>query len=137
VNPRQSPVGRAPLGLLGVLGALFGVALTPLGLSSLTAWLIIPGHLTFCALVCVASVVEGWDGEPERARRWGGWSLVVLVGIVAGIEVGRRISGDTAWVSWTAVLMWGWVPPAVSALAGWLGALRRRRLDGLARRRRR
>jgi hypothetical protein len=119
--------------LAAILGALLAAVLIPLALSPTTAWLILPGHLTFTLLASAAAVAEGWLGHPGRARAWGGGYLVASVGMVAALELGSRVFGQGyTWLPWTAVLIWGWVPPVVSGLSGALGEQRRRRLARLS-----
>jgi len=129
-------VGR----LLASLAALTGLLLPFLALSAPTAVLLIPGHALLSVLVCAISLVHGWSGHPEPARRWLLGYLVATAAAVGALEVGASVRGASVayWgVPWVALLAWGWVPPLVSGGAGVLGNLRERRLVARTVRRRR
>lgn len=126
--------------LIAILAGLLAVLLVPLALSGPTALLVPPAHLAFCLAVATGSVLDGLDGWPERARRWGFVYLVATVATVAALQVGAdvRQAGLGYWgVPWVAVLAWGWMPPVIAAFAGSLGAARARRLTARSVRHRR
>ena len=115
--------------LAAIVGALLAVALPFVALAPLTAWMILPGHLGLTVIATTASVAEGWHGHPEAARVWGGLYLVASVVLVAALELGSSVYGSGyVWLPWTAMLVWGWMPPIASGVGGWLGQRRQRRL---------
>lgn len=108
--------------LFAVLGGLFGVLLVPLSLVAPTAWLVLPGHLALTVLATVAALHAGWIGRAERARLWGLGYLVATIAMVAALQLGREVSGGVWWVfPWFAAVLWGWIPPVVAGLSGWVG----------------
>ncbi len=125
--------------LAATLGALSGLLLVPLALSRPTAVLVVPGHLAFCVMVCAGAVIEGFLGYPERARLWGFGYLVLTTLVVAALELGATSRG-LAWtywgIPWSAILVWGWIPPVVAGVAGVAGHARQHRLARGAVRRR-
>jgi hypothetical protein len=126
--------------LLATLAALTGLLLPLLGLSAPTAVMLLPAHALFSVLVCAGSMLHGWRGHPDLARRWGLAYLVATALCIASLEVGALVRGAALayWgLPWIALLAWGWVPPVVSGGAGVLGGLRERRLTGRVVRRRR
>jgi len=127
-------------GLFAVLGALLGVVLVPLALTGGTAWLLLPGHLTFAGACAVGAVFAGLDGHPWRARAFGGGYLVASLLIVGALALGSQ-ARDGSWywmVPWGAGLVWGWVPPLVAGAMGMVGESRRRaRTRRVVRKRRR
>lgn len=125
-----SPLG--PPSLWGVLATVTGLLLPPLALSAPTAILVVPGHLLFAVLVVIGAVIGGWAGRPEGPRAWMLGYLVITLATAAALEVGAELRGAGLgyWgIPWTAVLLWGWLPPVVAGLAGWLGVQRRQRLS--------
>lgn len=113
------------------------MVLIPLGLAVPTAWLVVPVHLVFAALVTVATLGEGLSGHPERARRWGLGYIVSSLLLVAAMELGAALRGTAYWqLPLALMLLWGWVPPAVAMVAGGVGELRERALGRRAVRRR-
>lgn len=118
--------------LLALFAGLLGVLLVPLALSGPTALLLLPSHLGLSLVVSLGAALDGLDGRPERARRWGFFYLLATLGMVAALEIGGLAHGRTwtYWgVPWGAALIWGWVPPVVSGVAGALGRTRERRLS--------
>lgn len=117
--------------LLAIVAGLLAVLLVPLALSGPTALLLLPAHLAFVLVTATGAILDGLDGCPERARRWGVLYLVASVLMVAALELGGDVRGMalTYWgVPWVAALVWGWIPPVVSGFAGVLGTARQRRL---------
>jgi hypothetical protein len=116
---------------LATLAALVGALLGPLALSAPTAWLLIPVHAVFSAMVGLGAALDGWAGRPERARLWGFGYLVASALMVGGLQLGAdtRSAGMAYWGGpWLAVLLWGWIPPLLAGGAGWVGGYRERRL---------
>ncbi len=117
--------------LLAILAGLVALLLVPLALSGPTALLLVPGHALLALLASVGAADAGFGGRPESARRWGLFYLVATALMVAALEIGARVRGQQIayWgVPWAAALVWGWLPPVVSGVAGALGELRERRL---------
>ena len=117
--------------LLATLAALNGLVLPVLALSAPTAIMLVPGHQLFSVLVISGSLVHGWTGHPDLARRWLLAYLVATMATVGSLEVGAMVRGSELayWaVPWVAVLFWGWIPPLVCGAAGAVGTLRERRL---------
>jgi hypothetical protein len=117
--------------LLSILAGLLSVLLVPLALSGPTALLVPVAHLAFSLSVCTGAMLDGLDGWPERARRWGFVYLVATAAAVAALQLGADVRHQGAWywgVPWVSILAWGWIPPLVSGLAGSLGVARARRL---------
>jgi hypothetical protein len=107
------------LAIVGALGALFAL---PLGLVGPTSWLLLPVHAALTAVAVAGALMEAFRGAPERARLWGFAHLLATLGVVASIEVGRRVSGGAWWVvPWLGILAWGWIPIVVAGGAGWIG----------------
>ncbi len=127
--------------LVSGLTGLLGVLLVPLALSAATAWLLlIPAHLTFVALCCTGSVLDGYAGRPERARRWGFYGLLATAVVVGALEIGALLRGEALgyWSGpWLCALYGGWLPPVVGGIMGHAGVYRRARLTRRAVRRRR
>lgn len=125
--------------LIALLAGLLAVLLVPLALSGPTALLAAPAHFAFSLAVATGAVLDGLDGWPTRARRWGFVYLVATIAMIAALQVGAdaRGAGLGYWgIPWIAVLAWGWIPPVVASAAGALGAARARRLTHVARQRR-
>ncbi len=117
--------------LLALLALATGLALWGVSLSGPTALLLLPGHLLFAALVVVGAAVEGWAGRPEAARGWLFAYIAHGVLLVALLEVGARVRGEAMvyWgLPWSALLLWGWLPPLWAGGMGVIGVWRRRRL---------
>ncbi len=116
---------------LATFAALLGLLLGPLALSGPTAWLLIPVHAVFSIAVATGAVLDGWSGHPERARQWGLGYLVASAVAVGALQLGAetRGAGLGYWSGpWLAVLIWGWIPPLLAGMAGWIGEYRERRL---------
>lgn len=117
--------------LLALFAGLLGLLLVPLALSGPTALLLTPTHLGLSLVVSAGAVLDGLDGRPERARRWGFFYLLATLLMVAALEIGAS-AHDRAlsyWgVPWGAALLWGWIPPLVSGAAGVVGRAREKRL---------
>lgn len=114
-----------------IFGGLIGVLLVPLGLSGPTAWLLIPAHFGFTVVATLGAATEGLLGHAERARLWGLFYLVTTLAMAGTLEVATMARGDTLvyWVApWLAALLWGWVPPVVSGIAGMFGEERARNM---------
>jgi hypothetical protein len=108
--------------LAAIFGGLTGLLLPFLALVAPTAWLLLPAHLLFSGLVCLASIGEGLSSRPERARRWGLGYLVSTLLAIGAFDLGARVADRAYWlVPWTILLAWGWIPPVVAGLAGWGG----------------
>ena len=118
--------------LLAMVGGLLGVALVPLALSATTAWLLlIPAYLTFVGVTSTGAFLDGFDGRPEHARRWGFFSLVATALMIGALEVGAQARGARMgywWGPWLCALFSGWLPPVVGGVMGAAGVWRRRRL---------
>jgi hypothetical protein len=107
--------------LLAIGAGLLGVLLVPLALSQPTALLLVPAHLGLSVLVCAGAAVDGLAGWAERSRRWGLFYLVATAAMTGALEVGAQVHGSALgyWgVPWLAAVLWGWVPPLVSGIAG-------------------
>jgi hypothetical protein len=117
--------------LLVILAGLLAVLLVPLALSGPTALLLLPAHLAFAIVTSTGALLDGFDGWPERARRWGFVFLVVSLATVGALQLGADVRGLAMgyWgIPWLGVLLWGWVPPVVCGFAGVMGSARRDRL---------
>ena len=117
--------------LLAIVAGLLAVLLVPLALSGPTALLLLPAHLAFVLVTATGAILDGLDGMPERARRWGFVYLVATIGMVAALQLGGDLRGQALsyWgIPWLAALLWGWIPPVVSGMAGAVGNARQRRL---------
>lgn len=117
--------------LLAMVAGLLAVLLVPLALSGPTAQLVPVAHLGFSLAVSIGALLDGLDGWPERARRWGFAYLVATAATVGALELGAdvRHQGMAYWAfPWFSVLLWGWVPPLVAGIAGTVGGFRARRL---------
>src|SRR5262249_32743865 len=104
--------------------------LVPLALGGPTALLLLPAHFGLSLVVAVGAAIDGADGYPDRARRWGFGYLVATTAMVAALEIGARVRGLSIgyWgVPWSAALLWGWAPPRVAGIAGAGGPARERR----------
>jgi len=126
--------------LLSMGAGLLAVLLVPLALSGPTAQLVPVAHLGFSLAVCTGALLDGLDGWPERARRWGFAYLVATAATVGALQLGAdvRAHGIAYWAfPWFSVLLWGWVPPVVAGVAGMVGVFRARRLSDRALRHRR
>ena len=118
--------------LLSIVAGLLAVLLVPLALSGPTALLVPVAHLAFSLTVSLGAMLDGLDGWPERARRWGFVYLVASAATVGALQLGAdvREQGLGYWgIPWIAILSWGWIPPVVSALSGMFGVARARRLS--------
>ena len=105
--------------LLAIVGALTALFALPLGLVGPTSWLLLPVHASLTAIAIVGAGMEASRGAPERARLWGFAHLLVTLGTVVSIDVGRRVSGGVWWVvPWLGILAWGWIPIVVAGGAG-------------------
>jgi hypothetical protein len=114
-----------------IFGGLIGVLLIPLGLSGPTAWLLIPAHFGFTVVATTGAVIEGLLGHAERARLWGLFYLVTTLAMAGTLELATLVRGDSIvyWVApWLGALLWGWIPPVVSGVAGVFGEERARNL---------
>lgn len=119
--------------LLAIVAGLLAVLLVPLALGGPTALLLLPAHLGLSLAVVAGALLDGFDGRPERARRWGFFYLLATFAMVLALELGADARGRALayWgVPWVAALAWGWIPPVASGLAGMIGAARERRLVG-------
>jgi hypothetical protein len=117
--------------LLALVAGLLAVLLVPLALSGPTALLLLPAHLAFVLVTSTGAILDGLDGCPERARRWSLLYLVASILMVAALELGGDMRGAALgyWgIPWVGALVWGWIPPVVSAFAGAVGIARQRRL---------
>lgn len=124
--------------ILAVFGGLVGLLLVPLALAGPTAWLLLPAHGVFALLATAGSVVEGVAGRPQRARLWLLGYLVASVAMVAGMELGSMVRGQSYWTLPLAILLlWAWIPAAVAGVAGWFGEHRLLARTRRSRRRRR
>lgn len=126
--------------LLAIFAGLLAVLLVPLALGGPTTLLLLPAHLGLALVVSTGAALDGLDGYPERARRWGFFYLLATLAMVLALEVGAGVRGKALgyWgVPWAVMLLWGWIPPVVSGFAGMVGAARERRLVKRAVRRRR
>jgi hypothetical protein len=124
---------------LAIAGGLCALLLLPLGLSPVTAWLLLPGHLLLSALTVGGALTEGLAGYPERARRWGALYLVASFGMAASLEVGAAAhhGGFLYWgAPYTMALLWGWIPPVIAGFSGPVGQARRKAAVARALRRR-
>ena len=112
--------------LLAVLGALLGIVLVPLALAGGTAWLLLPGHLAFAGACAAGAVLAGLDGHPWRARTFGGAYLLGSVLVVAALAIGSEArDGSWYWIlPWAAGLVWGWAPPVIAGIMGFVGERR-------------
>ncbi len=118
--------------LAAIFGGLFGVLLIPLGLAGPTAWLLVPAHLGFTIIAAVGATLEGLMGYGERARLWGLFYLVATIAMVGTLELAAtaRGSSELYWMApWVGALVWGWIPPVVSGLAGTFGEERARNMN--------
>lgn len=118
--------------LVAMLAGLLAITMVALALSAPTAWLLLtPTFGMFVSVVCTGAVLDGFDGRPEPARRWGVWSLVATAAVCGALEVGAQIRGEGLgyWsVPWLCTLAMAWVPPVVAGIMGTVGVLRRRQL---------
>ncbi|MEQ1508743.1 MAG: hypothetical protein ABMB14_41330, partial [Myxococcota bacterium] len=117
--------------LLAIVAGLLAILLVPLALSGPTALLCPPAHLALAVTCCIGSVLDGLDGWPERARRWGFFYLVASIAMVAALELGADVRSQTwgYWgIPWVMAMVWGWIPPVVAGMGGMVGEVRQRRL---------
>lgn len=117
--------------LLAIVAGLLAVLLVPLALSGPTALLLLPAHLAFVLVTSTGAILDGLDGCPERARRWGFLYIVATLLMVAALQLGGDVRGQALsyWgIPWLGAVIWGWIPPVVSGMAGVLGIARQRRL---------
>ena len=117
--------------LAAIFGGLVGILLIPLGLAGPTAWLLIPAHLGFTIIASAGAALEGLMGQAERARLWGLYYLVITLAMAGSLELAATVreSSDVYWMApWLAALMWGWIPPVVSGVAGTFGEERARNM---------
>jgi len=125
--------------VLAVQAGILGLLLAPLALAGPTAWLLIPVHAVFSTLVTLGAVLDGWNGRPESARRWGFAYLVATALMIGALQLGAqtREAGFLYWSGpWISALAWGWIPPILAGGAGFVGDWRERRLGTRAVRRR-
>jgi len=117
--------------LTAIFGGLFGILLIPLGLAGPTAWLLIPAHFGFTLIAAGGAAIEGLTGHAERARLWGLFYLVSTLAMAGTLELAAtaRGSSDFYWMApWFGALLWGWIPPVVSGVAGTFGEERARNM---------
>ena len=117
--------------LFALLALATGIALWGVSLSGPTALLLLPGHLLFGVLVMTGATLDGWAGRPEAARGWLFAYVVHGILLVALLEMGADVRGEARgyWgLPWTALVVWGWVPPLWAGSMGVVGVWRRRRL---------
>lgn len=127
--------------LIAMFTGLVGVLMVPLAMSAPTAWLLLtPAYSVFVSLACTGAMIDGYDGRPEHARRWGFVALVVTALVCGALELGAEIrgGGQAYWGGpWLCALSMGWMPPVVAGIMGGIGTLRRRQLHVRAVRQRR
>src|SRR3712207_8283283 len=64
-------IRRPPRSTLFPYTTLFRSLLVPLALSGPTSLFLLPAHLAFALVTSTGALLDGFDGCPERARRWG------------------------------------------------------------------
>lgn len=114
-----------------IVAGLLAFLLVPLALSGPTSLFLLPAHLAFAAVTSTGALLDGFDGCPERARRWGFVFLVASAAMVGALELGAdvRSTGMLYWgPAWLGALLWGWIPPVVCGMAGVMGEGRQERL---------
>lgn len=119
---------------------MIGLLLGPLALAGPTAWLLVPVHAVFSAVVCMGAAWDGLQGHVGRTRAWGFGYLLATLAMVACLELGADVHGS--WMAywgppWILAALWAWAPPLVAGLAGMLAEQRSGSLARRAVRRRR
>ena len=110
------------IGLLRAFTLALGVLVVPLAASPVTSWLGVAVHLGLTVQCVVLSLVAGLAARGGEARAWGLWSVLGTLAIGAALHVASWAEGGRAWWGpFVLVLLWGWIPPLVAAVAGALG----------------
>jgi hypothetical protein len=109
-------------GLLRAFTLALGIVAVPLSASPVTSWLGVVVHLGLSVQCAILSTVAGLGARGGEARAWGLWSVLTTLGLGAALHVASWADGGRAWWGpFVLVLLWGWIPPVVAALAGALG----------------
>ncbi|MBN2797789.1 MAG: hypothetical protein JXX28_01460 [Deltaproteobacteria bacterium] len=113
--------------LLGSLAALLALSLVPMGLTPVTAWLVLPAHAALSLMILLGALLAGLRGAGDTARRWGLASLLTTLALVAAMDLASEGAGWWAG-PFAALSLWAWIPPVFGGVMGALGDLRSGRL---------
>lgn len=122
---------------LALATGLLGLLLPLLALAPVTAWLLLPAHLSFTLGLVALLSSAAIGGRPAAVQRWVLWFVLVTLGCGAALHWTNWADGGWWWaLPFLAIVAWSGLVPAAAWVAGPFARRRRYVLArGAARRR--